>query len=249
LVWALRMAVAVIPAIFVLVLTLIISLVSGHPGGLFLARSLRGVGMRFIIATLALALPVLLLPKLIALVSSMTTNQTIFGQLVKAPLSVNRELNISVGWTLRPVQGISLSLIVAERFLSFLEFSIGASYSFIVTRLSLFVIGGALSSLFLSTVWALDDLGVQLYNGKTGEINMAGSSIGTILPLITGAIGVAGLFHTNLPIEALIDLSQIVLVLYPPYVLFTVIHHEFVKRRRPELTDRLVMKTIETKVL
>lgn len=55
--------------------------------------------------------------------------------------------------------------------------------------------------------------------------------------------------HANLPIEALIDLFQIVLVLYPPYVLFTVTHHEFVKQRRPELTDRLIVKTIETKVV
>jgi hypothetical protein len=186
---------------------------------------------------------------LVTVVGRVTAKQAFLGQLVKAPSSINRELGISVGWILRPVQGISLSLIVAERFLGFLEFSVGASYSFIVTRLSLFVIGGVLSSLFLSIIWALDDLGVQLYNGKTGEIHMAGSSIGTILPLITGAIGVAGLFHTNQPIEALIDLSEIVLVLYPPYVLFTVIHHEFIKRRNPGLTEKLVMKTIETKVI
>jgi len=244
----LRVVVAVLPVVSTLALTAIISLVSGHPGGLFLAGSLRAVGVRFLIATLALALPVILLPKLIGLVSRITANQTFLGQLVKSPLGEDRELNIPVDWFLRPIQGISLSLIVAERFLSFLEFSIGSSLDFIATRLTVFVIGGVLSSLFLSTIWTLDDLGVQLYNRKTGEIHLAGSRIGTVLPLITGAIGVASLFHTNLPVEALIDLAQIILVLYPPYVSFTVIHHEFIKHQKSKLIDRLVTKRIETKL-
>ena len=59
-----------------------------------------------------------------------------------------------------------------------------------------------MSSLFLSTVWALDDLGVKFYFGRTGEIRMAGSSIGTVIPLITGAIGITSVFHSNLPMDA-----------------------------------------------
>lgn len=159
-----------------MILVLVISFVSGHPQGLFLSRSIRGIPIRFLLVTVVLILPVLLLPKLVGLVGRIATNQGILGELVKTTVSADMALSISVTWILRPVQGISLSLIFAERFLSFLEFSVGASYTTILTRLSLFVIGGALSSLFLSTVWALDDLGVKIYNGKTGEIRMAGSS-------------------------------------------------------------------------
>lgn len=141
---------------------------------------------------------------------------------------------------------MSVSLIFAERFLSFLGFSISASYA--ALRLSLFVIGGALTSVFLSIVWTLDDLGIKIYNAKTGEVRMAGTSVGTILPLITGAIGVAGLFHASLPVDAMTDLLEIVTVLYPPYVLFTVLQHEFVMRKSSVLRRKLITKSVETKV-
>jgi hypothetical protein len=120
--------------------------------------------------------------------------------------------------------------------------------SVLLFRLSLFVIGGALTSVFLSIVWTLDDLGVRIYNAKTGEVRMAGTSVGTILPLITGAIGVVGLFHASLPADAMIDLLDIVTVLYPPDVLFTVFHHEFAKRKNSVLRRKLIMKRIETKI-
>jgi hypothetical protein len=243
----LKATIAVIPALSVFVLTLAISLVGGHIQELFLTRPLRSITMRFLIATFALALPILLMPKLVALIGEITANHTIVGELVKTTGNANTDLSLSVTWVLRPVQGISLSMILAERFLSFVEFSTGASYGFILTRLSLFVIGGALSSLFLSTVWALDDLGMKIYNNKTGEVRMAGTSIGTILPLITAAIGISNLFHTNTTLEALIDISQIVLVLYPPYALYTIIHHEFIARRRTALLKELAARTIETK--
>jgi hypothetical protein len=90
----------------------------------------------------------------------------------------------------------------------------------------------------------LDDLGVRIYSVKTGEVRMAGTTVGTIFPLIAGAIVVAGLFHASLPADALIDLLEIVTVLYPPYLVFTVIHHEFVKRRSSVLRRKLVTKRI-----
>jgi hypothetical protein len=77
---------------------------------------------------------------------------------------------------------------------------------------------------------------------------MAGNSIGVILPLITGAIGITSLFHTSLPLDALIDLVEIVMVLYPPYVLFTVLQHEFVMRRKGALSKELAAKQVETKI-
>jgi len=242
-------AIAVSPAILVLVLTLIVSLVTGHPEGLFFTRSIRGLLVRFVIVTLVLTAPILILPQLLALVGRIAKSEGLFGQLVKGAVSDRQDFSRLVAWLIRPVQGISLSLILAERFLSFLEeFSIGTSYATLLVTLTLFLMGGALTSLFLSVVWAFDDLGIKIYNKKTGEVHLAGSIIGTVLPLITGAIGVSGLFHTSLPLDAFTDLLEIVMVLYPSYVFFAFLHHEFVIKRSSALSGNFATRSIETKV-
>jgi hypothetical protein len=244
-----RMTMAVSPAVLVLALTLAISLVTGHPEGLFLTRSFRGISIRFLILTLILVAPILILPSILTFTWNIAKDRDFFGQqLVKAGAGTDRELGKQVAWVLRPVQGISLSLILAERFLSLLESSIGVSYTIFLVSIALFFVGGALTSIFLSVVWAFDDLGVKIYNRKTAEVHMAGSSIGTVLPLITGAIGVSGLFHTNLPMDALIDLLEIVMVLYPSYVFFAVLHHEFVARRSRTMSEKLQLKRVQTTV-
>ena len=243
------MAKTVSPAVLVLVLTLAISLVTGHPLGLFFARSIRGILLRFLILTLILVVPILILPKILNLAWDVTTNRGILGlQLVRTDADTGHELGKPAALVLRPVQGISLSLILAERFLSFLEFSVGASYTRLLVSTTLFFMGGAVTSIFLSVVWAFDDLGVRIYNSKTEEVHMAGSSIGTALPLITGIFGISGLFQTNLPIDALIDLLEIVMVLYPSYVFFAVLHHEFVARRSRVISEKLQLKRIQTTV-
>jgi hypothetical protein len=244
----LRTTVALSPALAVLILTLAISFVSGHPRDLFLTSSIRGIAARFAMSTLALVLPIWSLPWFIGLTGKVAKNYSWLGELARSTATINTELTKTVVWVLRPVQGISLSLIVAERFLTFPESSTGTLDRAILIRVSLFVVGGALTSVFLSLVWTLDDLGIRFYNVKTGEVHMAGNSIGTILPLITGAIGITSLFHTSLPLDALTDLIEIVIVLYSPYVLFTVIHHEFVMRRKEALSKELVTKQVETKI-
>ena len=243
-----RASVAALPALFVFTATLVIYLASGQPEGLFLTSSIRVIPIRFLFITIVLTLPVLALPKLLALVGEIPADRAILGKTVRAPHDIHGSLSWSIIWLLRPVQGISLSLIFAERVLSILEYSVGASLAQIFARLILFLVGGAVSSLFLSTVWALDDLGVKFYFGRTGEIRMAGSSIGTVIPLITGAIGITSVFHSNLPMDAFMNLFQTIMILYPPYVVFILIHHKFVVRRRLSLLKRLRVKRIETKV-
>lgn len=243
-----KATVALIPAFVILTLTLIVSFVSGHPRDLFLTNSIGDIAIRFTMSMLALLLPIWSLPWFVGMTGKIARNYSWLGELARTPTLVNSELTKTVAWVLRPVQGIALSLIVAERFLTFLESSTGAPDRAILIRVSLFVIGGASTSVFLSLLWALDDLGVRFYIPKTGEVHMAGNSIGVILPLITGAIGITSLFHTSLPLDALIDLGEIVMVLYPPYVLFTVLQHEFVMRRKAGLTKQLAAKQVETKI-
>ena len=50
-----KIAIAVSPAVFVLVLTMVISFVTRHPEGLFLTRSIRGIPVRFVVLTILLA--------------------------------------------------------------------------------------------------------------------------------------------------------------------------------------------------
>jgi hypothetical protein len=69
-----------------------------------------------------------------------------------------------------------------------------------------------------------------------------------VLTMVTGAIGVFGLFHTNLPMDALTDLLGIIMVLYPSYVFFAVLHHEFIARRSLVLSERLQLKRVQTTI-
>ena len=243
-----RMRVAVLPALFVLILTLIISFLTGHPEDLFLTRSVWVIPVRFVMVTLMLLAPVLLLPSLLAIVGNIAKNEKFFGQLVKTSMKNNEGLSKLVAWVLRPLQGIALSMIFAERFLNLLEFSVGASIAQHLARLTLFVIASVLVSLFLSAIWALDDLGVKFYYNRTSEVRTAGSSVGTVLPLIAGAVGVSSLFHLSSPVDALIGLVGIVMVLYPPYLLFAVSYHEFVRRRSAVLSGMLPIKRMEMNV-
>jgi hypothetical protein len=97
-------------------------------------------------------------------------------------------------------------------------------------------------------MWTFDDLGVRLYSKETGEARMLGSSVGIAVPLITAAISVFTMFHRAYPIDALIDLVGSLMILYPPYVLFVIFHHEFVNRRFTDLSRRLPFERLEIEV-
>ena len=162
----------------------------------------------------------------------------------------HHEFTVSNDLLLRPFQGIALSLIFAERFLDFLEFYTGISYTSILIRSTVFafLMVNPLISLFLSFVWTFDDLGVKVYNKRTDELRMLGRSIGIAIPLITGGVGVFALFHRAYFLDALIDLVGTLMVLYPPYLIFVIFHHEFVRRRFVDFSQRLPFDKLETKV-
>ena len=245
------MSFAASPALLVLALTVIISLAMGHPEGLFLARSTSSILIRFVFATPVLVAPIAILPRLLTLAANLTKSNRFLGYFVKTRAVPHREFTVSSDLVLRPLQGMALSLIFAERFLYFLEFSTGTSYPNVIVRSTVFafLMVNPLISLFLSFMWTFDDLGVKLYSKKTGEARMLGSSIGIAVPLITGAIGVSTLFHRTYPMDALVDLLGGLMILYPPYVLFVIIHHEFVRRRFTNLSERLPFERLEEKVV
>ena len=243
-----KMPLAVSLALLVLALTLIISSATGQPEGLFLSRSTIGILIRFVISAPILVAPIAILP--IVLASVVNLGNGFFGQFVKTKANPHHEFDVSLDLVVRPSQGIALSMLFAEKFLNFLEYSTGTSYVSIVVRSTVFafMMVNPLISLFLSFIWALDDLGVRIFDRKTGEVRMPGSIVGTILPLIAGAVGVSSLFRRTFFVDALIDLLGVFMVLYPPYALFIIFYHELVRRRGAALSERLLLERVETTV-
>jgi hypothetical protein len=169
---------------------------------------------------------------------------------VKTKATPLHEFNVSSDLVLRPLQGMALSLIFAERFLNFLELSAGTSYSNFVLKSAVFafLMVNPLISLFLSFVWTFDDLGVKAYNKGTGEVRMLGRSIGIAIPLVTAAIGVFAMFHRAYSMDALIDLVGTLMVLYPPYLICVIFHHHFVRNRFIDLSRQVRFDKLRTSV-
>jgi len=242
----LEFAVAVAPAILVFGIMMILTFGTNTAGGLFFARSTRGVVVRFLLVTVILFSPILLLSRLLRLVGKALRNDFFSLQLVNAGVSSGGFSRL-VAWFIRPFQGIGLSMIFARNILGVLEYFPGMSYAGAMFRPVLFLVDSALASILLSVVWSLDDLCIRIYNRKTTEVHMAGRYIGSILPLIFGAVGVYGLFEAGSPADAVASVVEIAMVLYPPYVLFAVIHHNFVMKHKTTLSDNLQVGNVEVK--
>ncbi len=92
-----------------------------------------------------------------------------------------------------------------------------------------------LVSLLLSTLWTLDDLGIRYFNRKDYEIKMVGKYVGTLMPIVFGLYGVFSLFGQFSKTQALVYLFQMVVILYPPFTVFSIFHAHFVRRnsRKP----------------
>lgn len=241
---------AILPVYVVFGLTIVVSQATGHPPGLFLSLSTSGIVTRFVLATPVLVAPIAILPRLLSYAAKLVKNNRLLGQFARTRAVPHQEFTVSDDLVLRPFQGMALSLIFAERFLSFLEYSTGTSFASLLLRSTIFafLMVSPLISLFLSIMWTFDDLGVKQYNKETGEARMLGSSIGVAIPLITGAISVFTMFRRASPIDALIDLVGALMILYPPYVIFVILHHEFVRRRFADLSGRLPFERIEIEV-
>ncbi|HSR11916.1 MAG TPA: hypothetical protein VLS90_10785, partial [Thermodesulfobacteriota bacterium] len=85
----------------------------------------------------------------------------------------------------------------------------------------------------------MDDLGIRHYNGKTREVRMIGKYLGLVLPIFFGFYGIVHLLETHSEIAVFKYVSQMVVVLYPPFVIFTVLHSRIVQRREELLAGRL----------
>jgi hypothetical protein len=126
-------------------------------------------------------------------------------------------LQILTGVTAQPVLFSSRGQIQLERWL-------------VITGITMVI------SLFLSTLWTLDDVGVRYANRKDQELKMIGKYAGTLMPILFGFYGVFSLLDDYPAQQALVFLFRIVMILYPPFAVFAVMHFRFLRSREEQFS-------------
>jgi len=234
------------PAILILIFTIFLSVFLGDFTFLKGSEAIYKGLFRFLRITLFLYLPFyFLLP--------------VFGWLRKvvqrknsAFLQVEEKQDLAIHpvkhWLLRPLQGIGIGLLFGTKLLSVLQVVAGtaASASLLIPNGQFqfgrfMVVTGitVLISLLLSTIWTLDDMGIRYFNRKNHEIRMIGKYMGTVLPVLFGFYGILSFFGEYSRTETLVYLFQIVVILYPPFAIFSIFHAHFVRRNIESLSRKL----------
>jgi hypothetical protein len=68
---------------------------------------------------------------------------------------------------------------------------------------------------------------------------MIGKYIGLLLPIFFGFYGIISLFENNTQLIVAKYVAQMVVVLYPPFVVFNVLHSRYLKSREATLLGKL----------
>jgi len=236
------------PAIVVLAATFVVSFYAGTAEGLYLVQSHVGTFVRFLAITMILLAPLPILPSFILFAGKRLTEEGFFGRLVKGEMRSSVKFRKSLLWLIRPLQGIGMSMLFSNQFLNLFRTFSEASFLDALIRPILFIVVSVPISILFSALWSLDDLGVKLYLRETGEVRSVGSYVGTILPVVSGALGIYSLFQHSSPVDALLFLVLMVTVLYPPYVLFAVIHDKFFDQRKVRLFENFLFDSVEVQV-
>jgi len=225
------------PAVAVLFLTLFISAFWGKFTFVAGIESIWKIFLRFFRLIIILALPILFLPYVSAFMQYLLNRGNY--RLIQIRVERNREFSRQHCWLIRPLQCIGLAMLIASKFITVLQIYTG---DMITTSTVLppphFSLGRFLSitaiamttSLLLSFLWTLDDLGIRYSNRKTGEVRMIGKYIGILLPVIFGFYGIFNLFESHERLLAVQYIFQMITVLYPPFVVMTVLHFLYIEK-------------------
>jgi hypothetical protein len=241
------------PAVAVLLLTVFISAFGGNFTFVTGIESIWKILLRFLRLIIIMALPILFLPYVSAFMQYLLNRGNY--RLIQIRLERNHEFNRLHSWLIRPLQCIGLAMLIAAKFITVLQiYSREAITTSTVLPPPHFSLGRFLSittiamttSLLLSFLWTLDDLGIRYSNRKTGEVRMIGKYIGILLPVIFGFYGIFNLFEIHERILAVQYIFQMIVVLYPPFVVMTVLHFLYIEKYEPTLLEKL--KTLSVNV-
>ena len=201
---------------------------------------------RFLRMSFSLIVPLLVIPYLCMIMSRLL--HTKHGRLIQLQEERTLQIDHLQTWLLRPLQGIALTMLAAAKLVSFLQIYVDESITgnviiptgqFDFTRLLIVNIILIVTSIFLSFLWTLDDLGIRYYNTKTGEVKMVGKYMGVILPIIFGLYGMITLFKDSDRLLAIWNILQMSLVLYSPFVMLATAHFFYIRSKEVALTKRL----------
>jgi hypothetical protein len=222
------------PALALLLTTVIISTFITEFTFNFGLTGLWKTLLRFVRLSVLLTLPLLLLPSLCTFLQGLFNRGT--RHLIQMQEDRDPAIHPLKNWVIRPFQGIGLAMLLATKLLSLLEIYSGSKISvdtilpqgaFNAGRFFSLITIGVMVSLLLSFLWTLDDLGIRYYNKKTKEVRMIGKYVGLILPIFFGFYGIISLFQNNTQLIVAKYIAQMVVVLYPPFVIFNVLHSRY----------------------
>jgi hypothetical protein len=196
--------------------------------------------------TLLLCLPLYVLSPIYSFVVD-----KIRGKILQTEKIQELHINPIKHWGLRPFQGISIGLLFETKLLTALQVVTGVTAKpfplfpqgqFQPGRL--LVISGitVVISLLLSILWTLDDVGIRYANQKDQEIRMIGKYVGTLMPLIFGFYGIFSLIADFPTLQAFIYLFKTVIILYPPFTVFTVLHTRLLKNKAEYFFQKASLK-------
>ena len=234
---------------FLLTLTIVLSFLLGEFTFLKGWEAIYRGLVRFVRHALLLCLPVYLLLPIHEALGWVVRKKA--GVLIQMEGRLDLAVHPLKHWLFRPFQGIGISLLFATKLLTILQITSGqkAAASLLLPQ-GQFQPGRLLAttgitvmvSLLLSTVWALDDMKVRYHNRKDEEVKMIGKYVGTVLPVVLGCYGIIALCNEFQIKQSLIYLSQMILILYPSFTVFSVFHTHFVRKRVSLLSGKLPLR-------
>lgn len=204
------------------------------------------ISFRFFRFTLLLCLPLYALSPIYSFVV-----KRIRGRLLQIERNQEMRIHPLKHWVFRPFEGIGIGLLFETKLLAALQIITGVTAKpFLLFSRNQFepgrllVISGitVVISLLLSTLWTLDDVGIRYVNRKDQEIKMIGKYVGTIMPILFGFYGTFSLITDFPAVQGFVYLLKTVMILYPPFLIFTICHAHFIKNRGEYLSQMSSLK-------
>ena len=234
------------PALAVLFLTVVISVFFSEITFTVGMESIWKILLRFLRFSFILVIPIPLLPRVCGLMQGLLNRRNLRLIQIREKRSLSR-IPWKI-WLTRPFQGIGLAMLIATKLIVLVQISTDSAInSSVVLPPAQFHWGRFMSatavavttSLLLSFLWSLDDLGIRQHNRKTGEIRIIGKYLSALLPILFGFYGMFSLFGSHERLLAVRYIAQMVLALYPPFLVLAVVHKFYAEKRELLILKRL----------
>jgi len=246
-----KTVIAASPALAILFLTVLISVFFTEFTFTVGMESVWKILLRFLRFSFILVIPIPLLPHVCGLMQGLLNRHNL--RLIQIREERYPARILWQIWLIRPFQGIGLAMLIATKLITLVQISTNAAInSSIVLPPTQFHWGRFLSatavavttSLLLSFLWSLDDLGIRRHNRKTGEIKIIGKYLSALLPILFGFYGMFSLFESHERLLAVRYIAQMVVVLYPPFLIMAVAHKFYTEKQELLILEKLKAQPI-----